>query len=397
MTSSDLSKKPYEAVLQTKDNNNDNIQHPRDDNPFTNNAGTDYVDKIYNGAKLEFRKSGGFYIWTVNEHSSTVDRYSNYAAYNATLNPPALDTWISEYYATYNTLLNTYNTYKDTTNTAIRNAYSAALKKYYSLNYGGTMTDEMNALNTAISEYNSNYTTKYYYSTTETVTFYVYSSSAPTVLSANNYGDANYTDGNTDTKSYTATLLASVPSGHQEPGGSSGSYYEVTVPKYVMSQEYTKSPDAPTEADPEECDNNITITADGNTFTMKADELEDISTDGYPCWYAADDITKGITDAVPSYTASNPKIIWVYSTSGTPTVTYTNPYSGRSTSVTVTHDSGDPDNYYYAEVYTTITNNSDSSSQDATISINGGTATASSTITLASSAVSPTTAISGLV
>ena len=413
LTGQDLSKNSLETKLTIKAGHHEwgdsdpggaNVDHP--ENASVTNNTNSYAQLSSNGKRIEFVKNGGFYKWEIDSssaYSSTLDRYDDYEDFKANHSnhslheydshvPESADTWVENYYDLYNLLLTTYNTYKNTTNSTIRDAYNALLEKYYGLTYDPDHPDsddsrakeEKEALETAIGQFY----VKYYYSdSTENVTFYVYSSSssssssAPTVRSDNHFGNANYNDDNTDTRNYAGSpyivqlATGDLPEGHSEPSG--GNYYTITVPKYVMQQEYVASTNA-TSGNPSANDNNLIVTADGNTITKTAEEFSMMSVGDYPCWYAAKDYIQDITDSFPAYDFTTPKIFWVYSTSGAPSVTYTNTFTDNSTTVEGIHDSSDPDNYYYVKVYTKVTDGS--TTQNTTISLNGATAVDPDTI-----------------
>ena len=387
----------YKARVITKTgstDSGDNRDHPNDHHEYSlTNTGLESI-AYKSGADIVFAQNGGFYRWMITgEYASTLLKNNDYASYKSSHgaihsgDDYGADTWIGNYYSLYTRLTNFCNSYSNVTDNTIRANYEAAVNLYKNMQYGDSAQDQalalMDQLDAAIVTYNNSHTTKYSYSTTDDVEIYVYATSAPSVVSANSYGNANYTDGNNDTRSYDSTRqpLSPVPDGHQEPSNDTGgTYYKFTVPKYVQAQTYdtSTSPETP-EGDPYNVSNTITITAGGSSKTLTVEEMLDVS-ETYPCWYAASDILKGITEEPLTYTMTTPKIIWIYSTSATPTVKCINPYTNYENNMTVTHDSSDPDNFYWAKVYTTVTRSS-GGSQDTLIKVNSGAGIASSTIT----------------
>ena len=344
-----------------------NKQYPRDGYTDLSQAG----GNVTTGSNLNLAYEPAYFVWDLQSlTNSRVVRYTSDSGRvaNATSGP---DEWAKKYYALYDALCTFQSTYGTTRDESVRADYESWLNYYYNLTYTTSAQDIQNKIDeiqgTAVG------TKTYAYSTTDTVDFYIYSPDTPTVVSSNSYG--TYTDGYANDRSYTSSveLVSTPPTGHVEPSGASGNYYKVTVPKYVVET----VEDNGTVLGTYNKANNITITAGSGSYTLNktAEELEAVSSE-YPCWYAENDILR---DIVKAYNFTDPTLIWIYSTGGAPTVTYTNTFSSVSESLTAAHDSSDPDNYYYAKVYTKVTDFT--TTQDTTITINSGTATASSSVT----------------
>ena len=312
-----------------------------------------------NGANLDFAYYPGYYYWEIGCDSSSniSSTISGYSYYNSSANyfDSGHKAWVEQYFSLYNKLKDFQADYGLSQNQSVIETYNSWVNTYKEMKYTGNGYSAITTLKGQIDGYvATNSSTSYAYSA-DTVTFYVHTTTnvAPTVDSDNNYNGGNdYSDGNPEHKSFgsmAAVAAEDVPDGANP---ATGYYWSVTVPKYV-----NKTTAAVDVTNTEHLANNLVISgADSTSLNVTAEDIEACAGDGYPCWYADTGEQRGITEN-PTYEYNTPKVFWVYTTAGSaPTITNVNPYTGNDGySTAMTHDTGDPDGYYYAKMYTKVT------------------------------------------
>lgn len=247
---------------------------------------------------------------------------SNYTASN-------YKTWIEKYYDLYSALKTArdriYDHYAAGVDVTSELAtYQDYISQYYqkvpsgTSDNGSSLTTLKDNLLNAIPEAPYVYTNEY---DSDMVTFYVYSSSAPTVTitNASTYGlDSN--DGVTISGPNAAPTTPYT-------GYTDSKYYTVTVKKNIVrTGTATGYPD-----DVQNIGCELSITADGDTSTITAAEIATAIDGGktYYCFYPTEG-WRDIEDSPITYEYStNYKVFWVYDESGTaPTVTYGSSIAG---------------------------------------------------------------------
>ncbi len=318
---------------------------------FDSNLTYPYTPYIsFGNREIKIHAYPGYYVWTVDqEEHSRLDKYNVFDAVAENTTVPLPDDssvvqWLKDYTSLYQTLYDFAVNNTASTDPVKREAYFEAVKKYKDLTVGGETTPSSveGTFNGKIS-----HTVTHAYSSTEQ-TFYIYAQSAPTVASCNSYQSMT----GDNTQSYTVTEYtpdsSSLPVGESE----GGTYYAVTVPKYVVKTDVDASV-TPNTTTTENLPNTILITVDGVEKTVTAAEMDldpitDISDE--PCFYFQTENKKHIGDNT-SYSFSDYKVLWFYKTGGAPNVSFT--YDGKSQNVSLTADS--VSGYYYAKVPTKFT------------------------------------------
>ncbi len=366
-------------IWSEEGSNHNNNQHPKGDliakwygdnkkADFTNNVlvkdenNNDITDQYVwrDGTTLRFYNEG-YYVWDIYSAYSVLNRYdsTNYSSAPAcdyVLTPGQngnqdykISDWISGYYALYQSLYVWWNANKESEDPVKRDAYISAVEEYKALQPKGEKTpgevDEE-------FENNCNHTIAYVYDT-DTVTFYLYAHSQPSVSSNNNYDPIS---GGTNGQEYTVSAYTpqgtpSLPTGET----SGGSYYAVTVPKYVIKNDTDETTHTTV---PTNMSNNLRIkVGDDEKFIDASEMLIDpppVDSENNPlypnepCFYFNTEAKKHIGDNT-SYSFSNYKVLWFFGKTEAPTVKITT-IKGEET-LELHQDGNLP--YYYAKIPTT--------------------------------------------
>lgn len=297
----------------------------------------------------------GYYVWNVygSSNSSTLNVYDA-AALDSNDSIPypneSAKKWIKDYYKFYTKLKAFAEANRNTEDHTKRQKYAAAVQKYLNMSFSDSPSDAM-----------TEFAASYAYSA-ETQTFYIYTqggaspsprpaakpapSPSPAPTPSVRSDNAGYTSLEGSTQSYEVTEIATPSGASLAPGEvDGGTYFEVTVPKYVVRTIEGESP--------ENLANKLKITAGETEKTLNAEDMALATISGIadqPCFYFATGIKKHICDDT-SYTLSDYKVVWFYKAGGAPAITYKYG-SAEEYSVEVSLTTDAVTGYYYAKIPT---------------------------------------------